>query len=82
MLETHFNEVKSKVVALATAFFAGDDATREVMRKRADFFPIDRGLDDAGALRSVMIRIRGELFLVEDTAGGEKGVFSVLLPLS
>lgn len=82
MLEAHFNEVKSKVVALAAAFFAGDDATREVMRKRADFFPIDRSPDDAGPLRSVMIRIRGELFLVEDTAGGEKGVFSVLFPLS
>lgn len=82
MLETHFNEVKSKVVALATAFFAGDDATREVMRKRADFFPINRGLGDAGPLRSVVIRIRGELFLVEDTAGGEKGVFSLLFPLS
>ncbi len=82
MLETHYYEVKAKILTLATAFFDGDEATREVMRKRADFFPIHRGPDDAKGLRSIMIRIRGELFLVEDTAGGETGVFSLLLPLT
>ncbi|MES2440971.1 MAG: hypothetical protein V4584_18040 [Verrucomicrobiota bacterium] len=82
MLETHYYEVKAKILALAKAFFEGDEATRELMRKRADFFPIYRGENDSAGLCSLMIRIRGELFLVEDTAGGETGVFSLLLPLT
>jgi hypothetical protein len=52
------------------------------MRKKMDFFPLAKtGDDDGTVLRSMIIRVRGEIFLVEDTRGGETGVFSLLLPV-
>ncbi len=67
-------------MALATAFCEGDEEVRACLRKSADFFPIS--LDEEGeAIRSIMIRIRGEMFLVESTPGGETGVFALLVPL-
>lgn len=77
-METAYYEVKAKVLALATAYYEGDEATRACFRKQADFYPISRDGDDG--LRSMFIRVRGEVFLVEDTKGGETGVFSLLLP--
>lgn len=80
MQSTYF-EVKSKIVALAAAYYEGDEETRAILRRKADFFPRSQGEDDPEALRSMVIRVRGEIFLVEDTRGGETGVFSLLLPL-
>ncbi len=80
-VNTTYYEIKAKIVALATAYYEGDDSTRACLRERADFFPITRNEGEENALRSMMIRLRGELFLVEDTKGGETGVFSLLLPL-
>lgn len=69
-----------RILALATAFAEGDDDVRALLRRSADFFPISS--DDADeTIRSMMIRIRGEMFLVENTRGGEIGVFSLLIPL-
>ena len=80
-MKTAYYEIKAKIIALATAYYEGDEATRECLRKKADFFPISKGDDSSGHLRSMMIRVRGEIFLVEDTVGGETGVFSLLLPI-
>jgi hypothetical protein len=80
-MRTAYYEIKAKIIALATAYYEGDEATRECLRKRADFFPICKGDDPTGHLRSMIIRVRGEMFLVEDTTGGEIGVFSLLLPI-
>ena len=74
-------ETKARIVALATAYHEGDEATRESMRKKVDFFPVSKSDDDHTGLRSMIIRVRGEIFLVEDTKGGETGVFSLLLPI-
>ena len=75
-----YQKVKVMVVALATEFFDGDEAARARLRRKADFFPISKGMPDDGH-RSVMIRLRGNMFLVEDTPGGEKEIFALLLPL-
>ena len=69
-----------RVLALATAFAEGDEQVRAMLRRSADFFPISDG-EDAETIRTMMIRIRGEMFLVENTRGGETGVFSLLIPL-
>jgi hypothetical protein len=74
-----YYELKARIIALSTAFHEGDEATREGLRKRADFFPLSGKATEDG-LRSMVIRIQGEMFLVEDTRGGETGVFSLLLP--
>lgn len=74
-------ETKARIVTLATAYYEGDEATREILRKKVDFFPLSKSDDDTRGLRSMMIRVRGEIFLVEDTRGGETGVFSLLLPI-
>lgn len=78
-MKTTYYEVKAKIIALATAYYEGDEATREVLRKKADFFPISKAGEKQ--VRSMVIRVRGEIFLVEDTLGGETGVFSLLLPI-
>lgn len=68
-------------MTLAAAFYDGDDATRDCLRHKADFFPLSRSDQASYGLRSMMIRLEGEIFLVEDTSGGETGVFSLLLPV-
>lgn len=76
-----YYQLKAKIVALAAAFHEGDESTRETLRKKADFFPVSHNEGGAGDLRSMVIRVGGEMFLVEDTRGGETGVFSLLMPL-
>ena len=76
-----YYEIKSRIMGLAEAFYGGDDYSRNVMGSFADFYPRlgkDGGFSEP---RSMMIRINGEIFLVEDTSGGETGVFSLLLPI-
>ncbi len=80
-MKATYYETKAKIVALATGYYEGDDATRENLHKMADFFPIARPDHDPSGPRSMVIRVRGEIFLVEDTRGGETGVFSLLLPV-
>lgn len=81
-MKSAYFETKAKIVALATAYYEGDECTRELMRKKVDFFPLAKtGDDDGTVMRSMIIRVRGEIFLVEDTRGGETGVFSLLLPV-
>ncbi len=79
-MKTAYYETKAKIVALATGYYEGDEATRAALRTKADFFPLSKGEDDFSDLRSMVVRVNGELFLVEDTRGGETGVFSLLLP--
>ncbi|RYD17666.1 MAG: hypothetical protein EOP88_25370 [Verrucomicrobiaceae bacterium] len=76
-----YYETKARIVALATAFHEGDEAARSSLRSKADFFPISRTDGVEREVRSIVIRLRGEIFLVEDTKGGETGVFSLLLPV-
>mgnify|MGYP007086462373 CR=1 FL=1 len=80
-MKSAYFETKAKIVALATAYHEGDEATRESLRKKMDFFPAAISEDDQSGIRSMIIRVRGEIFLVEDTRGGETGVFSLLLPV-
>jgi hypothetical protein len=80
-MKASYYETKSKIVALATGYYEGDEATRNCLRTKADFFPIAKSDSDFSGIRSMMIRVGGEIFLVEDTRGGETGVFSLLLPL-
>ena len=80
-MKTAYYETKAKIVALATGYYEGDEATRNSLRRMADFFPISRPDEDPSGLRSMIIRVGGEIFLVEDTRGGETGVFSLLLPV-
>lgn len=79
-MATSYYELKARIIELSTAFHEGDEATRNALRKRADFFPLS-GIDSGNGLRSMVIRIQGQMFLVEDTRGGETGVFSLLLPM-
>ena len=79
-MQTANYETKAKIMALATAYLESDEATRALLRQKADFFPIQRGADDFSGRRAMMIRVNGEVFLVEDTVGGETGVFALLLP--
>lgn len=81
MIETTYQQVKARILTLANSFCEGDDAARDELRKSAEFYPISRNDLDGDGRRSLFIRIRGEMFLVEDTAGGEKNVFALLLPL-
>lgn len=76
-----YYETKARIIALATAYHEGDEATRSSLRQKADFFPIARTEGVEREIRSIVIRLRGEIFLVEDTKGGETGVFSLLLPV-
>lgn len=78
MMETRYYQVKVKIQALATAFLEGDEAVRESLRSEADFFPISAS---EGSSQAMMVRRKGEMFLIEDTPGGEKGVFALLQPL-
>jgi hypothetical protein len=79
MMETRYYQVKVKIQALATAFLEGDEAVKASLRNEADFFPISE--TDEGSSKAMMIRRKGEMFLIEDTPGGEKGVFALLQPL-
>lgn len=80
-METAYYETKVKILALAAGFFEGDDATRAVLSSKADFFPISKDRKCSDDFRSIVIRVNGQMFLVEDTPGGEKGVFALLLPI-
>ncbi|MEO7101408.1 MAG: hypothetical protein ABI162_18805 [Luteolibacter sp.] len=75
-----YYETKAKILALATGFFEGDDETRALLCSKADFFPLSKEPDCIGKSRSLVVRVNGQMFLVEDTPGGEKGVFSLLMP--
>lgn len=79
-METAYYKTKAKILALATAFFEGDAATRAALSRNIDFFPLASPQDRETEFRSIIIRIHGDIFLVENTAGGEKGVFALLLP--
>lgn len=81
MLETRYYQIKSQILELATAFMQGDEETRDQLRAEADFFPISKSENNPDDSHSLMIRRKGELFLVEDTKGGEKGVFALLHPM-
>jgi len=81
MLETRYYQMKAKILELATAFMDGDEDTRNRLRAEADFFPISKSEIRPDDFQSLMIRKKGELFLVEDTKGGEKGVFALLHPM-
>jgi hypothetical protein len=81
IMKAAYYETKAKIVALATGYYDGDEATRQSLYKAADFFPIARPENDPSGPRSMVIRVGGEIFLVEDTRGGETGVFSLLLPV-
>lgn len=80
MLETQYYLIKARILEMASQFLNGDEAAREELRKEADFFPISRGASKPDDFAVMMIRRKGELFLVEDTPGGERGVFAVLQP--
>ena len=81
MLETQYYQIKTEILQLASAFLSGDEAARERLSQRADFFPISRNRETPGHLQAIMIRRKGELFLVEDTPGGEQEVFALLQPM-
>jgi len=80
MMETRYYQIKAEILALVDEFLEGDEFTKERLGHEADFFPIYRPGDNAANIRAMMIRKRGELFLVEDTLGGERGVFALLQP--
>ena len=80
-MKSAYFETKAKIVALAASYYDGDEAARESLYKVAHFFPMARPDGDPSGLRSMVIRMGGEIFLVEDTRGGETGVFSLLLPV-
>ncbi len=80
MMETRYYQIKAEILALAEEFLVGDEFTKERLRSKADFFPISKTDGDDGRFRALMIRKSGELFLVEDTRGGELGVFALLQP--
>ncbi|MEO7101195.1 MAG: hypothetical protein ABI162_17720 [Luteolibacter sp.] len=80
MMETRYYQIKAEILGLAKAFFDGDEPTKESLRAEADFFPISRTHENPEDFRAMMIRRSGELFLVEDTRGGERGVFALLQP--
>lgn len=81
MKSASYYDTKIRILALATAYYDGDEAARQQMRQKMDFFPVSKADDDHSGRRAIMIRVRGEIFLVEDTQGGETGVFSLLLPI-
>lgn len=81
LMKSAYYDTKIRILALATAYYEGDDATRDQLRRKVDFFPISKSDDNHSGSRSLIIRVRGEIFLVEDTRGGETGVFSLLLPI-
>lgn len=80
MMETRYYQIKAEILELVDEFLTGDEFTKERLRSEADFFPISRTNEDTGNFRAMMIRKKGELFLVEDTHGGERGVFALLQP--
>jgi|GEM_PF-6857670 len=80
MMETRYYQIKAEILALVQEFLEGDEFTRERLRSKADFFPISKPDGDDGRFRAMIVRKQGELFLVEDTLGGERGVFALLQP--
>jgi hypothetical protein len=79
MMETRYYQIKAEILTLADEFLEGDEFTKDRLRHLADFFPIYRS-ENTTNIRAMVIRKRGELFLVEDTMGGERGVFALLQP--
>ena len=77
---THY-ETRMKLLALAETYHLADEDTRAKLHQKADFFPISRNQGEEHPLRSLVIRVSVQLFLIEDTRGGEKGVFALLLPV-
>jgi hypothetical protein len=71
-------KLRARVLGMANDFIQGDEETKNALRKKADFFPMSRG---DGKCESIMVRVGGNLFLVENTRGGEMGVFALLVPL-
>lgn len=65
-------------MGMANDYVLGDEAAKAELRKNADFFPMSSAEDGC---QSIMIRVGGNLFLIENTRGGEKGVFALLVPL-
>ena len=80
MLETQYYQIKGEILELASRFQNGDEEAQDQLRKQADFFPISRSSSDPEGFQIMLVRRKGELFLVEDTPGGERGVFSLLTP--
>ncbi|RYD22356.1 MAG: hypothetical protein EOP88_08440 [Verrucomicrobiaceae bacterium] len=80
-METTHYQTRMKLLALAECYHLADEETRGKLRQKADFFPISRGEGDGRSSRSLVIRVSGQLFLIEDTPGGEHGVFALLVPL-
>ena len=80
MLETQYYQIKGEILELASRFQNGDEEAQDQLRKQADFFPISRSPSNPVGFQIMLVRRRGELFLVEDTPGGERGVFSLLSP--
>jgi hypothetical protein len=79
-MKTAYYETKTKIMTLATGYLEGNEETRALLRLKADFFPLARDEGDFSGRRAMMVRVGGEIFLVEDTVGGETGVFALLLP--
>lgn len=77
-MSVSYFETKTKIAALSAAFYDGDEQIRARLREGADFFPIANPEKDG--MRSMVIRVNGEMFLVEDTRGGGRGVFSLAFP--
>ena len=80
-METSHQQTRIKLLALADCYHRADEETRDLLRQKADFFPISRGIADTRSPRSLVMRVNGQAFLVEDTPGGEEGVLAILLPL-
>lgn len=80
MLETRYYKIKAEILGLAVAYQQGDETAKCALRNQADFFPLagmENGSEDCCA---IIIRRKGEVFLVENTPGGEQGVFVLLEP--
>lgn len=80
-METTHYQTRMKLLALAECYHLADEETRAKLAEKADFFPIARDPGDPRTDRSLVIRVSGQLFLIEDTPGGEQGVFALLVPL-
>lgn len=77
-----FEDTKSRISALAVSYLEGNEELRSLLRYEADFFPISRDEDDPLDFQSIVIRMDQELYLVEETRGQDKTVFSRLLPVN
>ena len=80
MLETRYYKIKAEILELASAYLQGNEVVKRTLRCQADFFPLVGVEGDSEGSRAMIIRIKGEVFLVENTPGGEQGVFALLQP--